>query len=263
MTYFEFLLTFLFFPILIFLFITWRDENNRLRISGFKNGLAVWYAIAVHILLAVLYTTPWDNYLVATGVWYYNPSLVTGKVIGYVPIEEYTFFIVETLLTGLWWWFLARRTSHPIRFNPSMRMRIISTLFLTGFWISSLGLFISGWPPATYLAITLLWALPPIGLQLAYGADILWKHRKLVLLTILPMTIYLSLVDSLAITSGTWTIALSQSTGYFVGSLPIEEAVFFLLTNMLVGFGMTLLLADESKVRYKELSMLIKKEHTQ
>jgi lycopene cyclase domain-containing protein len=262
MTYFEFLIAFLFLPILVFLLITFRDEHKRLRISGFKNGLAVWYAIAIHIILALFYTTPWDNYLVATGVWYYNPALVTGKVVGFVPIEEYTFFIVETLLTGLWWWFLARRTSHPITFNPSARMRIVTTLFLTGFWIISLGLFINGWAPATYLAITLLWALPPIGLQLAFGADILWKHRKLVLLTILPMTIYLSLVDSLAIASGTWTITPSQSTGFSIGSLPIEEAVFFLLTNILVGYGMTLLLADESKGRYEELSSLIKKGYT-
>jgi lycopene cyclase domain-containing protein len=262
MTYLGFLLAFLFVPILVFQFITWRDEHHRLLISGFRNGLAVWCAIAIHIVLALLYTTPWDNYLVATGVWYYNPVLVTGKVIGYVPIEEYTFFIVETLLTGLWWWFIARRISPPIIFNPSTRMRIIMTLFLTGCWIIALGLFINGSSPATYFAITLLWALPPIGLQLAFGADILWKHGKLVLLTILPMTIYLSLVDSLAITSGTWTISPSQSTGYFIGGLPVEEAIFFLLTNILIGFGMTLLLADESKERYEELLSLIKKGHT-
>ena len=262
MTYFKFLQVFIFLPILVFLFISWRDERKGLQISGFKNGRAIWYAIAVHLILAVLYTSPWDNYLVATGVWYYEPALIMGKVIGYVPIEEYTFFIVETLLAGLWWWFLARRIFPPVTFKQSARMRIITTLILTGFWIISLGLFISGWPPATYLAITLTWALPPIGLQLAFGADIIWKHWKLVLLTILPMTIYLSLVDSLAITSGTWTIAPSQSTGFFFGNLPIEEAIFFLLTNMLIGFGMTLLLADESEIRYHEILTRPSTHHT-
>jgi len=97
----------------------------------------------------------------------------------------------------------------------------------------ALGYLIGGWPPATYLAITLVWALPPIGLQLIFGADILWRHIRLVLLTIIPMTIYLSAADSLAITSGTWTIDPDQSTGIFLGSLPIEEAIFFLLTNMI------------------------------
>src|SRR5512147_2432394 len=109
MTYFGFLLRFLIIPILVFLAVTYWDHKKNRHIVGFRNGRAVWAAIGVHVLLAVVYTTPWDNYLVATGVWYYNPKLVTGLVIGYVPIEEYTFFIVETILAGLWWWFLARR----------------------------------------------------------------------------------------------------------------------------------------------------------
>ena len=94
MTYFGFLLRFLVIPIAIFLAIAWWDNKNNRPANGFKNGKAVWVGILVHIFLAVTYTTPWDNYLVATGVWYYNPELVTGIVIGYVPIEEYTFFVL-------------------------------------------------------------------------------------------------------------------------------------------------------------------------
>lgn len=57
--------------------------------------------------IAVIYTTPWDNYLVATRVWYYDPRLVLGIRLWYVPIEEYTFFILQTFLTGtfaFWCW---------------------------------------------------------------------------------------------------------------------------------------------------------------
>ena len=254
MTYIGFLAIFLIIPILIFLIITWRDERNGRIITGFKNGTAVWLGIALHIMVAVIYTTPWDNYLVATGVWYYNPALVSGVLIGYVPIEEYTFFIVESFLTGLWWWFLARRISPPVAFKPSHRMRVTSTMVLVGFWAISAGFLVSGLPSTTYLAITLTWALLPIGLQLAFGADILWHHRKLVALTIFPMTLYLSLADSLAIYSGTWTISPAQSTRIFIGSLPIEEAIFFLMTNILIGFGLTLLLANESTKRVVSLS---------
>ena len=127
MTYFEFLLRFLVIPIIIFLAITWWDNKNNRPTLGFQNGRAVWVAILVHVLLAVTYTTPWDNYLVATGVWYYNPDLVTGIVFGYVPIEEYTFFVVETILAGLWWWFLARRISplHAGEGDPQGRVRAI------------------------------------------------------------------------------------------------------------------------------------------
>ena len=117
MTYFGFLFQFLLVPILIFLAITYWENKNGKQIDNFHNGRAIWIGIGIHVLLAVIYTTPWDNYLVATGVWYYNPELVTGLVIGYVPIEEYTFFVLETILAGLWWWFLARRL--PINSIPS------------------------------------------------------------------------------------------------------------------------------------------------
>ena len=91
-----------------------------------------------------------------------------------------------------------------------------------------------------------MWALPPIILQLAFGADILWRYRWIVLWTLLPVWIYLCFGDSLAIRSGTWTIDPVQSTGIMVGSLPLEEALFFLATNILIVFGMTVLLAQES-----------------
>src|SRR5262245_44516534 len=120
MTYFGFLLQFVLIPIFILLaFTVWDNQRDR-QINGFRNDRAVWMAISIHVILAVGYTTPWDNYLVATGVWYYNRDLVTGILIGYVPIEEYTFFIVETILAGLWWWFLARRFTLPTgEFKPN------------------------------------------------------------------------------------------------------------------------------------------------
>src|SRR6185503_20826468 len=96
------------------------------QIPGFRHGRAIWTGIAIHVLLAVVYTTPWDNYLVATGVWYYNPRLVTGFVIGYVPIEEYTFFVLETILSGLCWWFLAGRFPFTPFPSASSRGRVIA-----------------------------------------------------------------------------------------------------------------------------------------
>src|ERR1051326_9611017 len=107
MTYFGFLLCFVMPPILILSVLIFRDRNKSTH--EFRTGRAVWVAIGVHVLLAVLYTTPWDNYLVATKVWYYNPKFVTGFIIGYVPIGEYSFSILETILAGLWWWFLVQR----------------------------------------------------------------------------------------------------------------------------------------------------------
>ena len=252
MTYFGFLLRFLVLPIIIFLAITWWDNKNNKPTPGFQNGRAVWIAILVHVILAVFYTTPWDNYLVATGVWYYNPALVTGIVFGYVPIEEYTFFIVETILSGLWWWFLARRLSEPKEvFQPSKSVRIIASGVLVILWIIFTLLFFSENQPITYLSITLFWALPAIFPQLLYGADILWHYRKLVSLGIFIPGVYLSLADIIALKDTTWSISPSQTTGIlFFGILPLEEVVFFFITNVLIVFGMTLLLSNFGSQRF-------------
>jgi lycopene cyclase domain-containing protein len=259
MTYFGFLWRFLLIPILILLGLTFVDQRAGREIKGFKGGSKVWLAIGLHVLVAVLYTTPWDNYLVATGVWYYNPALVTGVVIGWVPVEEYTFFVLETILSGLWWWFLARRLSPPKKdFLPNNKLRFWSTGIVFIFWLIFTVTYFSSWKPGTYLSIVLFWALPAILPQMLFGADILWQHRKLVSWTILPIALYLSAMDLIAISSGTWTIDPAQSTGIFLGGLPIEEAVFFLLTNLLIGFGITLLLAGESQTRLDQVRCWLK-----
>ena len=91
MTYPLFLLLFLVIPIGGLLLVL--REKTRAR----------WWRVAVGmtILVALVYTTPWDNYLVATRVWYYDPARIWGSVLGYVPLEEYLFFILQTVLGAL------------------------------------------------------------------------------------------------------------------------------------------------------------------
>ncbi len=254
MTYFGFLLRFLVIPIAILSVVILATRRSRGQFQGFRSGPAVWWAIGLHVLIAVLYTTPWDNYLVATGVWYYDPELVTGILLGWVPIEEYTFFVLQTILTGLWWRILASRNTNGTEFQPSSSIRFGSLGVLSVVWLVSVALLVTGDPPWTYLSITLAWALPPIMLQFAFGADILWHHRWLVAAVVLVPTTFLAAADALAISAGTWTIAPGQSTGLFLGPLPIEELVFFLVTNTLIGFGMTLFLSNESPHRIAALT---------
>jgi lycopene cyclase domain-containing protein len=257
MTYFRFLLIFLGIPLVVMALLTWLDWRRRRSLPEDLRAAPGWLAMLVHVLVAVVYTTPWDNYLVATGVWYYNPSLVTGVSIGWVPIEEYTFFVVQTLLTGLWLLFLARRlpsAAHDAAPSTLHRhLRLWSALILGIIWLGSLGLLASGWKTGTYLALILAWALLPIVVQLAYGADMLWRRRKLVGLALLSSTLYLGLADSLAIGSGTWTIDPRQSLTIFIGALPLEELLFFLVTNTLIIFGMTLLMATETRQRARSI----------
>jgi lycopene cyclase domain-containing protein len=243
MTYFGFLFRFLVIPILLLSFPIWTGRRRWPAIRGIAA------ATGIHILLALLYTTPWDNYLVATGVWYYNPQLVSGVLLGWVPLEEYIFFVLQTILVGLWWWRLASRLTAPAEFKASPGLRTGISALIGLLWMISAAVFFSGWEPGTYLSIMLFWALPPILLQLLFGADILWHFRRLLAAVILPIGLYLSWADSLAITATTWEIHPAQSLGFFFGRLPLEESIFFFITAILLAFGMTLLQAPQSRQR--------------
>jgi lycopene cyclase domain-containing protein len=260
MTYARFLLIFLCFPLAIMAIAVWRDRRRGRMLPADFSALPAWVPSLVLVVLAVVYTTPWDNYLVATGVWYYQPERVWGLTLGWVPLEEYLFFILQTLLASLWLVWLARRLPVPARpiSNVPGRVRRISLAVTLPLWVGSLLLLVSGWPNGTYLGLILAWALPPIMLQLWFGAETLWRHRLLVGLSLASLTLYLSLADSLAISIGVWTIDPRQSIQVYLGGiLPFEEFLFFVVTNTLVIFGMTLALAIESRVRVQTLSKSI------
>ena len=119
MTYFGVLLWFVGIPTLVLVILTIYDWRRGRKYPDIWHALSPWLVLAIHILVAVVYTTAWDNYLVATRVWWYDPQRVTGLTLGWVPVEEYTFFIVQTLMTGLW--LLAwMRHMQPPRNPPSL-----------------------------------------------------------------------------------------------------------------------------------------------
>ncbi len=251
MTYFAFLGWCVGIPLLILAGLTWRDQRQH---KPLPRTLQSWPAAAVmlaHVIVAILYTTPWDNYLVATRVWWYDPQLVTGIILGWVPLEEYTFFVLQTVLASLWVTFLARRLSiYPMPPAPfGNQLRLISTSLVGIVWLASVVILVAGWQPGTYLGLELVWALPPILLQLAFGADILWRYRAIVMWGIAVPALYLSAGDTFAIGAGVWTIDPMQSTNVVIAGLPIEEFIFFLLTSTLVVFGTVLVLAAESHER--------------
>ncbi len=46
--------------------------------------------LGVILVLAVVYTTPWDNLLIAEGVWWYGTGSVRATI-WHAPVEEYLF----------------------------------------------------------------------------------------------------------------------------------------------------------------------------
>lgn len=228
------------------------------RVSRAANWLP-YIAVLMLAVIAVAYTAPWDNYLVATSVWWYDEALVTGVTIGWVPIEEYLFFALQTLLTGLWTVFLMSVVKPVARGSSRGTLRLRATILAAVLWLLAVGLRLGGWSPGTYLTLILAWALIPIMGQLAYGADILYTNRRLLLGAIMMPTIYLWLVDFVAMRSGTWTLDPAQTLGVALGAtLAIEEMAFFFVTNVLISFGMVLMLADTSQERAKRVLARVK-----
>jgi lycopene cyclase domain-containing protein len=239
MTYAQFLAVFLLIPITLLAFamrrhLSWREGR--------------WLALLM--LIALVYTTPWDNYLVASRVWWYDPDQVAGVTLGWVPVEEYIFFLLQPLMTGLWVLYLNRQLP-PMPSNPYRRkLRSVVASGIGVVWTGAVVGLAIGWQPGNYLSLILAWALPPIALQMAFGADILWGERQRVVLGLFPASLHLSAADALAIRAGTWTINPELSLEVYLASvLPLEEFVFFLLTNTLVVFAVVLLLSTESHRR--------------
>lgn len=254
MTYFGFLGVFLGVPLAVLSAIYVWDRRKGRKLPPGLWGFSFWFTALAHVAAALLYTTPWDNYLVASGVWYYDPARVTGVTLGYVPIEEYMFFVVQTLTAALWLHCLALRLPMPAQpLGEGAGSRLGNRLLLAALaaaWLLAVLALALGYEPGTYLALIVGWAAPPIMLQLIFGGDILHSHRRLVVGVILPLTLYISLADSFAIAQGIWVIAPQQSLNVYLGGvLPIEEFVFFLATNTLIGLGSVLFLARQSHER--------------
>jgi lycopene beta-cyclase len=238
-TYFEFLWCFLVLPIVLLGLLVWRDRQGRQRLPVSPGVAHPWLVLGLLIVVAVIYTTPWDNYLVATRVWWYNPRLVTGITFGWVPLEEYVFFVLQPILIVLWSQWVARRAP-TARQDVSLPVRLLALGLLTGVWIGALVILVVEWRPGRYLGLELAWALPPILIQVAVGMRTVAQKRWLLALTVVPVTLYLSVADNLAISMGIWTISPASSLGVMVGALPLEECLFFLLTTTLVSVGFVL-----------------------
>lgn len=247
MTYLTFIIIFLIGPILLLatsLFLL------RKRSKGHDGGMGWIQSILTISTIAVVYTTPWDNYLIAERIWWYDPDKVIGTI-GFIPIEEYAFFVLQVVLTGLTL-ILVREMMHKLPFRlsflslsaPSISVRGWVTSILVGscliiFAAAQLGLL-----PGRYFSLLMLWALPPFALQAWVGADILMIERWPTLFAMGITTLYLSLADLMAIDIGIWTINPDETFGiYLFGILPLEEALFFLMTNALIVCGVTLCLS--------------------
>jgi lycopene beta-cyclase len=221
-------------------------------------GLAVWLRarrtgfaprrllyLPLMAAIALVYTTPWDNYLLWREVWGYGADRVLGTI-GYVPVEEYLFFVLQPLLTGFWLYHvLAWHRQEP----PAIRSEAVAQgsrvrwagalLYLL---LSVGGVVLLQREATTYLGLILVWAGPVLAAQWAFAGAELWERRRSWLLGLAVPTLYLWVADALALRFGIWEISERFTVGIEFWTLPLEEAVFFLVTNLLVVQGLLLFL---------------------
>jgi putative membrane protein len=243
MSYLNFLLIFLI-PLLTlnaFLFYKTKGKEKKYSLLG----------ITLLAVLAFVYTTPWDNYLVANEVWWYGKNRVLGTV-GYVPIEEYMFFILQTYMTGFFTYLLWNKEQQLItdkKIKPNRVLKIVCLSLLLGAEIISLYMLTT--TKGFYLGLILSWCLPVVIIQLLFGFNYIKDHLKVFFHAFFWPSLYLCLADSFAISNGIWSISENYTLGLKFGSLPIEEAVFFFATNIMVTLGLLLFLYMKKDMAFK------------
>ncbi|MEM1042078.1 MAG: lycopene cyclase domain-containing protein [Bacteroidota bacterium] len=200
-----------------------------------------WGWIALVALIAFIYTTAWDNYLVYRGVWYYGEDRVLATI-GYVPIEEYMFFLLQPVLTGLWLMIVhAQISDSHAESSSSIRPLLVA------FWsaVSLAGVAMLFGTRTLYMGLILAWAGPVLAGMAWLSAPVFWRHRRAWIVGIAVPTVYLWIADRFAISNGIWDISNTYSLDFDPLGLPIEEAVFFLVTNILVVQGLLMFIASQ------------------
>jgi lycopene cyclase domain-containing protein len=200
------------------------------------------------VLLAVMvFTAPWDNLAARWGIWGFPREKYTLRI-GYLPVEEYAFFLLQSLnvilaIRGLLFYFPAWITGDETEPSDATVILLVASIFP----LLVAGVQLRRWRvhagPAVNYLLHLGWFLPVIYLQWVLAAPLFLSHAGLLALVTGGFGIYYTLADLVAVRGGTWHFDPKQITGAkLMGILPWEEVGFFFLTSLLVAQSYLLLL---------------------
>ncbi|KAH7251170.1 Squalene/phytoene synthase-domain-containing protein [Fusarium tricinctum] len=198
------------------------------------------FKLVFMITTAVVSTIPWDSYLIRNRIWTYPPGVVIGLTAWDIPAEELFFFVIQTLNTSLLYMLLSKPTFHPIYLGKKTTWGKIAGQVLFASAIIFGAVSVSHGGEGMYLGLILIWACPFLlflwTISYQFIVNLPWTNTALPIA--LP-TLYLWVVDTFALRRGTWSISSGTKYGFVLwDGLDIEEAVFFLLTNTLIVFGL-------------------------
>ena len=157
--------------------------------------------------------------MIHSHVWSYPQDAVVGPTLLAIPAEELFFFVIQTYNTSLLYLILSKPTFHPVY----LRERSEDSLLVYKRWVACgiLGAIFGGIKlvydraEGFYMGLIVIWAGPFIFLlwSLAYQF-ILGLPRSNTALPIILPTLYLWLVDTLALRRGTWVIENGTKLGW-------------------------------------------------
>lgn len=195
-----------------------------------------WAGVAVLVAVAVLYTIPWEVALIGRGVWSYGEGTVLARLWG-IPYEELLFILVQPVVSALWLYQFTEPSDRPLAVAPVRRaLGALAGVAICGVGVA---LFVRG-GTTTYLGALLGWAGPVFAIQWAFGWPYLVAKRRTVAIGVGLPTLYLCAADTVAIGVGIWELSPDYTTGLAFAGLPLEEALFFLCTNLFVVQGLVL-----------------------
>ena len=203
------------------------------------------------VLLAVMiFTTPWDNLAAKWGIWGF-PREKYSLRIGYLPVEEYAFFLLQSVnvmlaIRALFHFVPNWASGQGVLIGKGtlycLAVSVLPWLFI-GFqlrWLRKRG------GPCVNYAVHLAWFLPVIYGQWVLAPFLFLSHAGLLATVTFAFGIYYTLADIVAVRAGTWHFDEKQITGVkLAGLLPWEEIAFFFLTSLLVAQSYLLLLPSD------------------
>lgn len=188
--------------------------------------------LGVVLAIVVLFTGPWDDWAVARGIWGFPPDRVRARI-RHLPVEEVAFFVIQTL-QGVFLTQLLRPWLAAAWVKSLPQWELAGLTFTV--WMAALAAFHRRfWPRGwAYLGHLLFWFAPVVLLQWCIGG-VLLGAPALVLAVTFGLGGLLTVFDVIAIRAGIWFFDPAQVLGIEpVKGLPVEEALFFLITSLLV-----------------------------
>ena len=207
-------------------------------------------ALGLVLLAVMIFTTPWDNLAAKWGIWGFPRERYSLRI-GYLPVEEYAFFPLQSVnvmlaVRALFRFFPDWQTGQGVEIKMWTLICLAISVIPWAFIALQLRWLRRKAGPSVNYAVHLVWFLPVIYAQWILAPPLLLGHAGLLVWVTIAFGVYYTLADLAAVRAGTWFFDEHQITGVKLGGiLPWEEVAFFFLTSLLVAQSYLLLLPSD------------------